>query len=119
MTKNLHSDSVLVRDGSSRRKFIRQGSAFLAVGAVSVASIPYAQADCDSAGEEGSSCADSDAGENADAATCGCEKPKISISKRGQSGRSLKASGAVKTSPVIAQNPVLPGTAMPVKRIKG
>lgn len=76
-------NNATVHDRSNRRSFIRQGSALLLAGAtIPMSSSPYAQ-DCDQArySEENENCADADAGEESDPAICGCEKPKISISK--------------------------------------
>jgi len=84
---DFEKDSVDVVDRSSRRRFIRRGAAFVAVGGIaSTTQTAYAD-DCDrnegmekNAAVEGS---DSDSGESADPTGCGKRpKPKISENQR-------------------------------------
>lgn len=85
------ADSIVITDRTSRRRFMRAGSAFLLGGAtVSAALAPVSQAlasDCDQGGggektpEDAGNGSDSDAGSGADPRGCGRryhEKPKIS-----------------------------------------
>lgn len=82
-----NKDSVDVRDRSSRRRFIRRGAAFVAVGGIaSVTQNAYAD-DCDrNQGTEKNAQApgsDSDTGASADPTACGKRPaPKISENQR-------------------------------------
>ncbi len=84
---DLEQESVVVRDRSSRRRFIRRGAAFVAGGAlISSTQTVYAD-DCDrNEGMEKNAQApgsDSDTGESADPTGCGRRpKPKISNYQR-------------------------------------
>lgn len=71
MSKN--SDSVLVQDSLSRRRFIRNGSAFLLAGGAAIAASKTRADDCDrmSAAELAKTCYDSDNGDSSDPKT-GC-----------------------------------------------
>lgn len=76
-------DSIIVRDRSGRRQFIRRGAAFVAVGGSFAASKSVYADDCDrNEGEEKNVEApgsDSDQGAGADPSGCGRrEPPKIS-----------------------------------------
>ena len=82
---DVKQESVIVRDRSSRRQFIRCGAAFVAGGAlVSSTQAVYAD-DCDrNRGMEKNAQApgsDSDTGEGADPHACG-KRPKPKISKK-------------------------------------
>ena len=80
----LDKESVVVRDRSSRRQFIRRGAAFVAVGGALAGAAPNVYADdCDrNQGEEKNAQApgsDSDSGESSDPTGCGKQpKPKLS-----------------------------------------
>lgn len=87
--KNTESDSVVVHDKAERRRFIRQGAAFIAsVGTAGLATSRQAlAADCDRDGsgenkpEHAGNGSDSDTGAGADPLGCGRkyeDKPKIS-----------------------------------------
>lgn len=100
MSKKENADSIVVHDSANRRRFMRQGAAFVAAaGVMSVGSTRSALAsDCDRGGPGGEkpevagNGSDSDTGANADPTGCGRryeEKPKLS--------RSTPASGAPKT----------------------
>lgn len=96
-------ESLIIRDRSSRRQFIRRGAAFVAVGGLVAGASPQVYADdCDrnassekNAEVQGS---DSDAGASADPAGCGKQpKPKIS-----RNDNSLDMEHQVKVSKVKA-----------------
>lgn len=82
-------DDIVIRDSATRRRFIRQGAAFVAVvgGAMTASTRSALASDCDSGGpggkkpEHGGNGSDTDAGANADPTGCGRQrdqKPKIS-----------------------------------------
>jgi len=84
------SDSIVVRDASGRRRFMRAGTALLLAGGSLAAGRPVLAADCDRAARGGGDGedhkqavqgSDSDSGSNADPAGCGRRRhdaPKIS-----------------------------------------
>lgn len=83
----LDKESVVIRDRSSRRQFIRRGAAFVAVGGLASATQNVYADDCDrNAGSEKNAQAqgsDSDTGASADPTGCGKRPPpKISENQR-------------------------------------
>ena len=82
---NSDNDSIVVRDISGRRQFIRKGAAFVSAGALIAASQTAYADDCDrgQSGEKNVQAqgSDSDSGESADPTGCGRnpEPPKISM----------------------------------------
>lgn len=88
MKKNSQEDAIVIRDGASRRQFIRAGGAMLLAGASAKATGNTLVADCDrNPGEEGKNPdqpgSDSDTGASADPSGCGRKRgtPKISSSE--------------------------------------
>lgn len=79
------SDTVVITDPGSRRRFIRSGGAILLAGATVSATANTLVADCDRGGDLGDEKnpdqpgSDSDTGANADANGCGrrAKKPKM------------------------------------------
>ena len=99
MSKHNESDSMIIRDSSDRRRFIRKGAAFMVTaGVIAAGSSRSALAsDCDRGGpggkkpEHGGNGSDSDTGAGADPTGCGkqrSEPPKIS-KKPGTSERQV------------------------------
>ncbi|OED42803.1 hypothetical protein AB833_05585 [Chromatiales bacterium (ex Bugula neritina AB1)] len=68
IVSNNNSDSLLVRDRLSRRRFIRSGSAFLLAGSAAIATSAVRADDCDRMSKEelAKTCYDNDSGDNTD-----------------------------------------------------
>ena len=75
------ADGLTVRDGQSRRRFLRSGSAFLLATTALAAARP-ALADCDQNPEQHTRCSDNDEGASSDPTGCGrCgQKPEVPAS---------------------------------------
>lgn len=71
MNNKTESDSVVVSDRASRRRFIRVGAAFVAAGGALAGSHSVLAADCDQNTEQNTRCTDQDNGENGDPPGCG------------------------------------------------
>lgn len=98
------SDTIVIYDRSGRRRFIRNGAAFLLTGGAIVSAGPTLAADCDNAPapsekipKQAGNGSDADAGANADPQGCGRRKDKPKITRlhdteesQGQTGKAVK-----------------------------
>jgi len=102
---DVKKESMIVRDRSSRRQFIRRGAAFVAGGAIASTTPSVYADDCDrNQGMEKNAEApgsDSDTGEAADPTACGRRpKPKISSNQNSDAIKNMVVENKVKVAKI-------------------